>query len=121
MITVYKNSILVYENVIYKCALGKKGINSNKVEGDYTTPTGIYTLGQIFYRKDRIKNLKSNKKIISINKNMFWSDDPSSVNYNKLIKFKQNQCEYLFRNDNIYDIIIVINYNVNPVVKNQRY
>ncbi len=117
MIIVYKNSILTYDNIKYKCALGKKGIKDNKVEGDDSTPSGIYTLGKIFFRKDRIKNLKSKKTVISINKNMFWSDDPCSINYNKLIRFKQKQCEYLFRRDNIYDIIIVINYNNNPVLK----
>ena len=52
MIKVYRNSILTYNNSKYKCALGKKGINNNKVEGDYTTPAGTFSLGKIFYRKD---------------------------------------------------------------------
>ena len=55
-----------------------------------------------------------------INKNMGWCDDPKSEFYNKLIKlpFKYN-FERLYRSDNIYDIILVLNFNMNPVKKNK--
>ena len=55
-----------------------------------------------------------------INKNMGWCDDPKSKFYNKLIKlpFKYN-FERLYRSDNIYDIILVLNFNLNPVQKNK--
>ena len=47
-----------------------------------------------------------------------WCDDPKSREYNKLIKipFKFNY-EKLYRKDNIYDIILVLNYNTRPVKK----
>ena len=51
---------------------------------------------------------------------MGWCDDPSSKKYNKLIKlpFKFN-AEKLFKKDNTYDIILVLNFNSNPVRKNK--
>ena len=119
MITVYKNFTLLHDNKKYKCALGKNGISLNKIEGDNTTPAGLYSLGAIYYRKDRIKNLRAEKKLNPINKNMFWSDDPKSINYNKLIKLKEKQCEVLFRKDEIYDIFIVINYNIDQIIPNK--
>ena len=51
---------------------------------------------------------------------MGWCDDPRSKQYNKLIKlpFKLNY-EKLYRKENIYDIILVLNYNMRPTIKNK--
>ncbi len=51
---------------------------------------------------------------------MGWCDDPNSKKYNQLIKypFKFNS-EKLYRSDNIYDIVIVLNFNINPIKKNK--
>ena len=51
---------------------------------------------------------------------MGWCDDPDSRNYNKIIICPSN-CSYekLWRKDNVYDVIIVIDYNLNPVIKNK--
>ena len=55
-----------------------------------------------------------------IKKNMGWCDDPKSRQYNKLVKlpfvFKH---EKLFKKEKIYDIILVLNYNMKPVKKNK--
>ena len=49
---------------------------------------------------------------------MGWCDSPKSTNYNKLIKFPfQESAEKLYRNDSIYDIIIITNYNMNPIIR----
>ena len=55
-----------------------------------------------------------------IRKNMGWCDDPKSKSYNKLVKlpFKYN-VEKLYKNDNTYDIILVLNFNLNPIRKNK--
>ena len=51
---------------------------------------------------------------------MGWCDDPLSKNYNKLIKIpSEYNYEKLYKKDNVYDIILVLNYNMNPVVKNK--
>ena len=51
---------------------------------------------------------------------MGWCDDIRSAKYNKLIKYPFNfSFEKLYRTDNIYDVIIVLNYNMNPIKKNK--
>ena len=56
----------------------------------------------------------------AIESNFGWCDDISSEEYNKLIKFPfKESAERLFRSDNIYDIICVLNYNLDPIVKNK--
>jgi|TARA_X000000950_G_scaffold108670_1_gene137039 L,D-peptidoglycan transpeptidase YkuD (ErfK/YbiS/YcfS/YnhG family) len=119
MIIVNKNGMLIHKKKLYKCALGKKGITKNKREGDQKTPSGTFSLGKVFYRKDRTKNIKTKLKKYIIKKHMCWCDDPNSKFYNKLIFTKDKNKEKLFRKDNLYDIIIVINYNTRPIVKNK--
>ncbi len=118
-ILIKKNS-LFYNNYKVKCAIGKRGIGIKKSEGDLITPKGCYKIKDIFYRSDRIKNLKTKFKKKVIYKNMGWCDDPRSQKYNKLVKlpFKFNY-EKLYRADSIYDIIFVLDFNSNPVRKNK--
>ena len=70
------------------------------------------------YRKDRIASFKCKIIKIPIKKNTGWCDDPRSKHYNKLIKFPfKYSAEQLYRSDNIYDIILVLNYNLDPIRK----
>ena len=51
---------------------------------------------------------------------MGWCDDPRSKKYNKLIYLPSNfNYEKLFKKENIYDIVLVLNYNMKPVKKNK--
>ena len=51
---------------------------------------------------------------------MGWCDDPYSKYYNKLIRFPfKFGAEKLYLRKNIYDIILILNFNLNPVVKNK--
>ena len=117
MITIYKNGEFHFQNKIYKCALGRNGIKKKKQEGDGCTPEGIYSLGPLYYRSDRIKKVKTYFNTIPIEKDMFWSDYPQSQYYNKLIRFKDSSYENLYKENHTYDIILVINYNVSPIIK----
>jgi len=115
-----KQNFLYFDEYIIKCAIGKRGITSRKLEGDKKTPRGTFTFKSIFYRKDRILRMKSYLKKRIIKKNMGWCDDSSSKYYNKLIKFPFSlSAEKLWLKKNIYDVIIIINYNLKPVVKNK--
>ena len=117
MITVYKKGELHFKNKIYKCAIGRNGVKKKKLEGDGCTPEGTYSLGPLYYRNDRIKKLKTYFNAIPIEKDMFWSDDPKSEYYNKLIRFKDSSYENLYKENHTYDIILVINYNFSPIIK----
>ena len=113
-----KNKYLTYGNYKVKCAVGKRGINRKKKEGDLSTPKGTFQVKKVYYRHDKVKNLKTCFKKIVIRKNMGWCDDPRSNRYNKLIKYPfKYKSEKLFRADNIYDIILVLNFNMSPIKK----
>ena len=115
-----KNKKLIIDNYKVKCAIGKRGIKTKKKEGDLATPRGKFKINYILYRKDRIFKLSSKIKKTVIRKNMGWCDDPRSKQYNKPIKFPFNKsAEKLYRKDNTYDIILVLNYNLNPTYKNK--
>jgi L,D-peptidoglycan transpeptidase YkuD (ErfK/YbiS/YcfS/YnhG family) len=120
MIIVKKSGYLKYKNFKFRCALGKAGIKEKKFEGDNITPRGTYRIIKVFYRSDRIKNLTTRITKIKIKENMGWCDDFKSKDYNKLIKipFKYSY-EKLFRTDHIYDVVILINYNYKPIIRNK--
>ncbi len=51
---------------------------------------------------------------------MGWCDDKNSKFYNRLIKFPfKKSAERLFRKDSIYNIIIVIDFNMSPTIKDK--
>ena len=109
---------LTCNNYKAKCAIGKRGIGLKRKEGDLITPKGKYKIKYILYRKDRIKKIQSKIKKIAIKKNMGWCDDIKSTKYNKLIKLpSSNSYEKLYKKENIYDLILVLNYNINPIRK----
>jgi L,D-peptidoglycan transpeptidase YkuD (ErfK/YbiS/YcfS/YnhG family) len=118
MIIVKKSGYLKYKKFKFRCALGKGGIKQKEREGDFITPKGKFKLIKIYYRSDRIKKINSALKKIKIKKNMGWCDDVSSNHYNKQIKInKKFSHEKLYRKDNVYDIVVVLNYNLNPIIK----
>ena len=116
MIIINKSGVLKFKNLKFKCALGKSGIGKKRKEGDNITPKGSYKLLGLFYRSDRIPNFKTILKKRKINKKMGWCDDVNNKNYNKLIKLPCNLShEKLYRRDNIYDLVVPINYNINKI------
>ncbi len=123
MTIIIKNKeTLLIDEFKFKCSVGKKGFTRNKKEGDLKTPAGIFELGKIYYRPDRIEKPLSKLQTTTIKKNMGWCDDPKSKYYNKLIKIKKNfkiNHEKLYRKDNKYDIFILIKHNYKKVIKNQ--
>ncbi len=120
MIIVKKSGYLKYKNLKFRCALGKGGVKKKTMEGDNITPKGIFKIIKIYYRPDKIKKIKTLIKKIKIKKNMGWCDDPSSRFYNKLINLPTKYThEKLYRNDSLYDLIVVLSYNTNPIIKNK--
>ena len=113
MTIIIKNKeTLIFDNFIFKCSVGKNGITSKKNEGDKKTPKGLFSLSNVYYRKDR--NLKPITKLLTIpiTKKMGWCNDVKNKKYNKLIKINNStRYEKMFRKDYKYDYIIPINYN----------
>tara|TARA_B100000941_G_C28384440_1_gene489208 strand:- start:242 stop:733 length:492 start_codon:yes stop_codon:yes gene_type:complete len=117
---ILKNKFLIYNDYKLKCAIGKRGIKHKKKEGDKSTPKGLFKLKYVLYRKDRVKKPKTALKTKILKKNMGWCDDIRSKYYNKLIRFPFRwRAEKLYRSDNTYNIVVVLDYNMKPIVKDK--
>ena len=115
---IIKKHFLLYKGYKLKCSIGKSGFTHTKKEGDLTTPKGLFGLGLLYYRKDKIKLLKCKIKKRAIKKGMGWCNDSKSKKYNQEISFPfKYRAEKLYRKDKIYDIFINIKYNQRPIVK----
>tara|TARA_A100001011_G_scaffold400263_1_gene513651 strand:+ start:6352 stop:6843 length:492 start_codon:yes stop_codon:yes gene_type:complete len=115
-----KNRKLCFDNYRLKCSIGKRGITNKKREGDKKTPKGVFKFKKVLYRKDKISGLETKLKLLPIKQNMGWCDDKNSKFYNRLIKFPfKKSAERLFRKDSIYNIIIVIDFNMSPTIKDK--
>ncbi len=115
---IIKKHFLLYKGYKLKCSIGKSGSKYSKKEGDLATPKGLFKLGLLYYRKDKIKLNKCKIRKRIIKKNMGWCDDSRSKKYNREISFPfKYSAEKLYRNDKIYDIFINIKYNYFPAHK----
>ena len=115
---IIKKHFLLYKGYKLKCSIGKSGVTQSKKEGDLTTPKGLFRLGLLYYRKDKIKLLKCKIKKRAIKKGMGWCNASKSKKYNQEISFPfKYGAEKLYRKDRIYDIFINIKYNQLPIVK----
>ena len=114
-----KKKNLHWNNYKLRCAVGKRGITSSKKEGDEKTPKGAFTFKFLLYRKDKLSNFKCLLKKKAIKKDMGWCDDPSSKFYNQLIRFPfKKSAERLWLKKNMYDVILIISFNMRPIKKN---
>ena len=97
----------------FKCCVGKKGLTSNKKEGDKKTPKGTFEIENLYFRKDRLEKPITYLKCFEIKENMGWCDDVLfPKKYNKLIKINNKiKYEKLKRKDSKYDLLIPIKYN----------
>ena len=112
IIHVKNKNTLIIDDFIFKCCIGKNGINSNKKEGDFSTPKGLFNLKKLYFRKDKVgyPKCKITKKVIK--KNMAWCDDPNHKKYNEEIKTNNKKLkESLFRKDYKYDYLITTDHN----------
>ena len=116
IIHVRNKNTLIIDDFKLKCCIGENGLSSNKKEGDYSTPKGLYNLKKLYFRKDRvgIPRCIIEKKIIK--KNMAWCDDPLHKKYNEEIKtYNKELKENLYRIDHRYDYLISISHNEQKV------
>ena len=82
---------LIFGDFKFRCCVGKKGFIRNKEEGDKKATTGIFKIGDLYYRKDKKLKPKTKLKIIDIKKNIGWCNDINSKQYyNKPVEVAQN-------------------------------
>jgi L,D-peptidoglycan transpeptidase YkuD (ErfK/YbiS/YcfS/YnhG family) len=102
----------------YPCLVGKSGIVSPKFEDDGGTPAGRFHLREVRFRKDKLSAAPTTQlPCFPAAQSDGWCDDPSDPNYNKLVTLPYpNDCEKMWRDDGLYDLLAVIGYNDAPVV-----
>jgi L,D-peptidoglycan transpeptidase YkuD (ErfK/YbiS/YcfS/YnhG family) len=102
----------------FRCALGKNGVvfEEEKKEGDKATPAGTYPLRKVFYRPDKFFILDTDLPAEEIGEDSGWCDDPKDPKYNRFVKLPYGaSAERLWRGDDLYDIVVVIGFNDEPV------
>lgn len=109
---------LTYRGKRYRCALGKSGLSDAKREGDNATPTGTFPLRMMFYRPDVFPAPPATKlPLRPLAPDDGWSDDATLPEYNTLVRLPYHGShEKLWREDRVYDLIVVVGYNDNPPV-----
>ena len=109
--------ILKIDEKSYPCALGSNGIGVKDREGDGITPLGKWPIRYGFYREDRLSRPESAFPFLPISRDMGWCDEPGDPYYNRLIKHPYAAShESLWREDHMYDLILVLGFNDDPVV-----
>lgn len=118
MILILKKKQLKVDEFIFNCSIGRNGLSTKKKEGDQKTPKGLFGIGNLYYRRDRIRNINTNLELKKIDKNLLWCHDTKNRKfYNKLTRVNSNlRGEKLYRKDHKYDLLIPIKYNVNKTV-----
>jgi len=116
LIHVKNKNTLIIDDFKLKCCIGKNGLKSNKKEGDFSTPKGLYGLKKLYFRKDRVGIPKCKIERENIKKNMAWCDNPIHKKYNEEIKtYNRKLKENLYRFDHKYDYLISISHNEQKV------
>jgi L,D-peptidoglycan transpeptidase YkuD (ErfK/YbiS/YcfS/YnhG family) len=100
-----------------RCALGRGGVRSDKREGDGATPAGIFPFRRVLYRADRVAAPWTDLPLDRLHESDGWCDDPVDPRYNQQIRLPYPAShERLWRKDHLYDVIVVLGQNDEPVV-----
>lgn len=117
VIEVRAPDVLGWQGRIYHCVLGRAGIVPDKREGDGGTPSGILPLRRVFYRPDRLGPPVTGLPLSPILPDDGWCDDPADPAYNRHVRLPHPaRHEVLWRLDGVYDVIVVLGWNDDPVV-----
>ncbi len=101
----------------FRAAIGAGGIGLKRAEGDGITPVGVFPIRKILYRADRIARPATGLPLQAIAPDDGWCDAPDDPAYNCLVKLPYGaSAEALWREDPLYDLIVVLGFNDAPVV-----
>lgn len=101
------------------CAIGHAGAcpAEAKREGDGMTPLGNWPLRAALLRPDRIAPIPLRLPWRWLRAHDGWSDDPADPVYNRPIRHPHPfSAERLWRDDGLYDAIVTLGHNDDPVV-----
>ncbi len=110
---------LMLAGQVFRCALGRSGVKpaEEKREGDGFTPAGTYALRRVYYRADRLEKPLCQLPVQVLTPADGWCDAPDDANYNRFVLLPYSAShEELWREDKLYDVIVEIGHNDDPVV-----
>jgi L,D-peptidoglycan transpeptidase YkuD (ErfK/YbiS/YcfS/YnhG family) len=100
------------------CAIGAGRFSAAKREGDGATPVGLWPLREVLYRPDRIARPRTGLPARPLRRADGWCDAPADRNYNRPVRHPYAaSAERLWRQDGLYDLVVVIGYNDRPRVR----
>jgi len=112
------SGVLTCGNLILRCALGRGGLRTRKREGDGATPVGEWRLCEVRYRADRGLPPVTRLPRLLIRPSDGWCDAGCDRNYNRPVRLPYRaSAEAMFRDDHLYDIVVVLDYNLSPRVR----
>ena len=113
----YEKGMLSWPGGSARAACGRAGVTTDKREGDHASPAGRFPLLRAFYRLDRLPAPKTVLPLAALKPTDGWVDAPGDPAYNTLVTLPYPAShEELWRDDGLYDVIVVIGYNTAPVV-----
>ena len=102
----------------FPCALGRSGRRTVKREGDGATPVGAFKVRRAFYRPDRLMRPATRVPLEPLRPDDGWCDAVGDRNYNRKVKHPYPaSAEQMWREDHLYDLIIVLDHNERPRVQ----
>lgn len=102
-----------------RCALGPGGVipAAVKREGDGATPAGVWPLRRVLYRPDRGPTPRTELPVASLSPDDGWCDAVDDPAYNRPVRLPYPaSAERLWRDDGLYDLIVILGHNDNPPV-----
>ncbi len=113
-------AILRIASLRVPAVLGAAGVRQDKQEGDDATPAGLLRLRRVLYRADRVAAPACAVGREAIAPDDGWCDDPTHADYNRPVRLPHpGRHERLWREDALYDIVAVLGWNDEPVVRDR--
>ncbi|HEY2177704.1 MAG TPA: L,D-transpeptidase family protein [Caulobacteraceae bacterium] len=119
IVTAYADGWISLPGRLARCALGKGGVvpAGAKREGDHASPAGLWPLRRVLWRPDRGEAPRTRLRHAPIAPDDGWCDAPGDGAYNRPVKLPYpTSAEPLWREDRLYDLVVVLGYNDDPVV-----
>ncbi len=89
-----------------------------KREGDGATPRGVFGIMGVYFNAQRGRQPRTQLPLSIIGPDDGWCDAVGDRNYNRPVQHPYRvSAERMFRCDPLYDVVVVLDYNVCPRVQ----